>query len=133
MSACARSLEEANAIAVGVGLFYGDDGVAPLGHRRAGHHLDGAPLGEGIERDSTGTANAEGPFFGGHLPDLGGANRPTVHRGRVERRNVLVRGDVLGEDAGDRLVERNLLARQGRNRVEEAREGVVEVEHGLRS
>ena len=84
---------------------------APYGQRRAGHDLPGlarrrpragASLSRGDRRRARGAST-------GRRADVGGAHRPAVHRGLLERRDVVVRARVAREHAAERERERDVL------------------------
>jgi hypothetical protein len=87
------------------------DRARTLGQRRPGHDAHRLAGGHG----------ARGPLARPHLADddertghghVGGAQRVAVHRGAVERRQVGVGEDVLGQHAADGVGERHSLGRQ---------------------
>ena len=65
----------------------------------------------------------------GVRPDLGRADGPPVHRGRVEEGERSVGADVLGENASDGVVERDLAGRHGQGRLEDEAERLLERDH----
>ena len=107
----------------------GDDRVAAGRHRGAGHHLPGGARRKRA-RHAPRARGSRAREERGRLADLRGAHGPAVHRGRVERREGQVRRDVLGEDPPGGVGERDGDGRERRDGAHDAREGLVEREHG---
>ena len=106
------------------------DGVGPGRDRRPGH--DAHRL--------AGADRQVGPLPGPHLAHdlerhrgprhVGRPQRVAVHRRAVERGEVEVGGDVLGEHAAKRVVERHLLGGQRLRLAQDDRERLLDRDHG---
>ena len=89
-------------------------GVRSVGHRRPGHHPNGLPGAERAgERRRSGRDLADHLELGRDLGHDGGPHRVAVDGGVGERRHVLGRHDVLGQDASEGIRERDGLSGQG--------------------
>jgi hypothetical protein len=131
VSAELGALDDADDVAVALGVFLDDDRVGAFGERRTGEDarrlaLTDNPGKPGARRDFGDDAQ-----ISRHRRDIGGAHRVAVHRRDRERRLGAARGDILGEHAADRVRDRHLLGRQGFEGRQQPRQGFFDRDHGF--
>ena len=122
-----------HAVALALRVLLNDDRVGARRHWRAGEDAGGFAGADMPAKPGPGRHFGDDPQFDRDRGQILGAHRVAVHRRYRERRLRPAGSQILGQNAADRIDDRDLLERQLFERREQARQRLFNGDHGSAS